>query len=269
MAARVATAAVALPALAGLVWVGGPWFTALVSVAACVGAYEAAALVRPRIPRAVEALAAASAAALPVAVFFTSSGEIGAGLVPMTIAGAAWLMLVASWLSRRSARAALRGTALVTGAVLYTGGLLAYAVLLREADDGRDWVYLALGVIFATDTLALFAGRYFGRLKMAPSVSPGKTWEGAGGGLAAGIAAGVALKYVLGLDAAIWQLAIVAGMVSVAGQVGDLAESKLKRLADVKDSGRLLPGHGGLLDRTDSIVAALPVMYYFVIWWIQ
>ena len=153
--------------------------------------------------------------------------------------------------------------------MLYTGGLLAYGVLLREADGGRDWVYLALGVIFATDTFALFVGRYTGRLKMASAVSPGKTWEGAAGGLAAGIAAGVALKYVVGLDAAVWQVAMLAGFVSVAGQVGDLAQSKLKRLADVKDSGRLLPGHGGLLDRTDSIVAALPVIYYFLIWWIQ
>ena len=269
MAARVATSAVALPALAGLVWVGSPWFAALVSVAACVAAYEAAALLRPRVPNAAEALAMLSAAALPVAVFFTSTGRIGAGLVPITIAGATVLMLAASWLSRRSARVSVRDAALASGAMLYTGGLLAYAVLLREADGGRDWVYLALGVIFATDTLALFAGHYVGRTKMAPTVSPGKTWEGAAGGLAAGIGAGIALKYVLGLDAVVWQIALLAAFVSVAGQVGDLAESKLKRLADVKDSGRLLPGHGGLLDRADSIVAALPVMYYFVIWWIQ
>ena len=269
MAARVATAAVALPALAGLVWVGGPWFTALISVAAAVAAFEAAAMVRPRVPKTIEAVAPLAAAALPVAVHFTSSGEIGAGLVPMTIAGATALTLGASWLHRRSARAAVREAALVTGAVLYTGGLLAYGVLLREADGGRDWAYFALGVVFATDTLALFTGRYAGRTKMAPSVSPGKTWEGAAGGLIAGVAAGVALKYVLDLDAAVWQIALASASLAVVAQLGDLAESKLKRVAGVKDSGRLLPGHGGLLDRTDSIVAALPVMYYLLIWWIQ
>ena len=104
---------------------------------------------------------------------------------------------------------------------------------------------------------------------MAPSISPGKTWEGAAAGLIAGIWAGIALNSLLYLDAPAWQAAVAAASVSVAGQIGDLAESKLKRIAEVKDAGRILPGHGGLLDRIDSIVAALPVMYYLLIWWIQ
>ena len=92
-----------------------------------------------------------------------------------------------------------REAALATGAVLFTGGLLSYGILLRDSDAGREWVYLALGVIFASDTCALFVGRYTGRLKMAPSISPGKTWEGAAGGLAAGIGAGIASQVRAGL----------------------------------------------------------------------
>ena len=269
MAARIATAAVALPALAGLVWAGGPWFAALISAAALVAAYEATALARPRLPTPVRVAAVAGAVVLPIAVFFTSSGEIGAGLVPMTFAGTTLLILGASWLCRRSVKAAVRESALAAGAVVYTGGLLSYAILLLASDGGRNWVYFVLGVVFATDTFALFVGRYAGLRKMAPSISPGKTWEGAAGGLFAGITAGVALKDVLGLDALAWQIAMLAVIAAVVGQIGDLAESKLKRLAEVKDAGQLLPGHGGLLDRIDSIVVVLPVMYYFIIWWIQ
>ena len=269
MAARIGTAAVALPALAGLVWAGGPWFAALVSAAALVASFEASALLRLRAPNPVGLAIMVAATALPIAVYFAATGRIGAGIVPITIAGSIVLNLGAAWFRRRSAKAAVREAALATGAVLFTGGLLSYGILLRDSDAGRAWVYFALGVLFASDTFALFVGRYTGRLKMAPSISPGKTWEGAAGGLAAGIGAGIALKYVLGLDALAWQIAVVAVSASVVGQIGDLAESKLKRVADVKDSGQLLPGHGGLLDRIDSIVVALPVMYYFLIWWIQ
>ena len=269
MAARIGTAAVALPALAGLVWVGGPWFLGLVALASAIAAFEAAALIRPRAPAAVERLILLTAIALPIAVFLARSGEAPPALVLMVLGASLVLTLGVSWLYRSTARGAVRDSAFAFGALLYAGGLLSYALLLRDADSGRDWVYFLLGVIFACDTCALFVGRYAGRLKMAPSISPGKTWEGAAGGLIAGVAAGVTLKYVLDLDASAWQVGVLAALVSVAGQIGDLAESKLKRVAEVKDSGRLLPGHGGLLDRIDSIVVALPVMYYFLIWWIQ
>ena len=269
MAARIGTAIVALPALGALVWVGGPSFAALVTVAALVAASEAGNLVRSHTGANVAIPATALAITFPVSVYLAANGVVSYSVVALAPVGLGGLALAALWAVHRSLASAMRATALALLAALYTGGLLSYAILLRDADQGRSWIFLALGVIFASDTCALFLGRYAGRLKMAPAVSPGKTWEGAAGGLVAGIGAGIALKYLLDLDGAAWQIALVSAAAGVAGQVGDLAESKLKRLAGVKDSGHLLPGHGGLLDRIDSIVAALPLMYYFLIWWIQ
>ncbi len=270
MAARVGTAAVALPILASIVWAGGPWFGTLVIATALVAAYETTRLLRPRhILATVRLITLLGTLALIIAVYIVSIGAFNSSLVGAVLVGTFIQLFGTSWALTRSVDSAARQTAFGMGTILYTAGLLSYALLLREANDGWEWVCLTLGVVFASDTFALFVGRYAGRTKMAPSISPGKTWEGAAGGLAASIAAGVALGYALGLDVPAWQIAVIAACASVAGQAGDLAESKLKRIVAVKDSGRVLPGHGGLLDRIDSIVAALPVMYYSVIWWIQ
>ncbi len=148
--------------------------------------------------------------------------------------------------------------------VLYTGGLLFHAPLLRALDQGRQWVLFLLLVTFATDTSALLAGRIAGKRLMAPVLSPAKTWEGAGGGAAGAVLVGVAAMYALGLDVAVWKAVALGAVIGVSSQMGDLFESKLKRIAGVKDSGRAVPGHGGLLDRLDSIVFNLVVVYYFV-----
>ena len=99
---------------------------------------------------------------------------------------------------------------------------------------------------------------------MAPNVSPGKTWEGAAGGLACAVAAAMALELLPGLSAPRWQLAVIGATVGVLAQMGDLLESKVKRASDVKDAGSLVPGHGGVLDRLDSIVLSVPAVYYLL-----
>ncbi len=151
---------------------------------------------------------------------------------------------------------------------VYVGFLLSHGLALRELDGGagyaRDWLLFTVLVTFATDTGAFFTGKAVGRHLMVPAVSPGKTWEGAIGGfvLATGVAAG--LGALLDLDAAVWQAALVGVAVGAMAQLGDLAESRIKRAAGVKDAGSILPGHGGVLDRLDSIVFTLPVVYYLV-----
>ena len=132
-------------------------------------------------------------------------------------------------------------------------------------DQGLQWVLL-LAVTFATDTSAFFVGRALGRLPLAPAISPGKTLEGAVGGLAGAVLAAVIGVELLGLELTMPETLVLGGLAGVAGQLGDLAESRLKRVAGVKDSGWLFPGHGGVLDRIDSIVFNLPVVYYFVLW---
>jgi len=147
------------------------------------------------------------------------------------------------------------------------GWLLSYLVGIR-LEAGREWLYLALFATFGSDSAAYFIGRAFGRHKMAPRVSPGKTWEGA----VAGLFGGVIISLLFTLDSPLqiplgyWQAILLGVLISVFGQAGDLVESLLKRNSGVKESGGLMPGHGGLLDRMDSVVFAGVVVYlYYVI----
>ena len=153
---------------------------------------------------------------------------------------------------------------LTLAAVLYPGALLAHAPLLRGGEQGLEWIVLLLVVTFSTDTGAFFVGKAIGKRPLAPTISPNKTWEGAIGGFVAAILAAFIAAWALNIDADLPLIAVLGALMGVVGQAGDLFESKLKRLADVKESGRLLPGHGGVLDRLDSIVFNLALVYYFV-----
>ncbi len=150
--------------------------------------------------------------------------------------------------------------------ILYTGWLLGLLVALR-LEAGRDWLYLALFATFASDSAAYFIGRSIGRHKLAPGISPGKTWEGAAAGVCGAVIISLlfTLATPLQLPLSYGQAIILGVLISVFGQIGDLAESLLKRNTGVKDSGNLMPGHGGLLDRMDSIVFAGVVVYLYYI----
>ena len=148
---------------------------------------------------------------------------------------------------------------------LYPAGLayiaLAGAALLwlrRDPIAGRADVLFLLLVVWAGDIGAYLIGRWIGGPRLAPRISPGKTWSGAAGGLLAAVAAGLLAAHVLS-DAATWRAVAVAAVLSVVAQAGDLLESFVKRRLQVKDSGQLIPGHGGLFDRLDSMLAAAPV----------
>ena len=171
-------------------------------------------------------------------------------------------------LSRRQKEGAFTSWAWTIAGILYVGWLLSHLVALRGLDAGRNWVFFALFVTWASDTTAFFIGRRFGRHKFAPNISPGKTWEGAMGGILGAIIVSIlfftATPFHLPLT--YWQAIPLSILVSIFGQVGDLVESLLKRNMGVKDSGKLMPGHGGVLDRMDSIIFAGIVVYYYVIW---
>jgi phosphatidate cytidylyltransferase len=133
-------------------------------------------------------------------------------------------------------------------------------------EAGRNLVFLALATNFGSDTSAFFVGRALGRHKLAPNISPGKTWEGTIAGVFGAII--ISLLFTMLIPISYWQAIILGFLVSAFGQLGDLVESLLKRNMKVKDSGGLLPGHGGALDRMDSVVFASVVVYYYakIIW---
>ena len=146
--------------------------------------------------------------------------------------------------------------------LIYLPLLLGHLVLLRQLPDGRGWVFLVLFAVMACDSLAYFVGSSLGKHKLYPAVSPKKSIEGALGGLV-GSCLGVWLAAVLFLPSfGIKDVLLVGILIGIVGQIGDLFESLLKRACGVKDSGGIFPGHGGILDRLDSLLFAFPLAYY-------
>ena len=142
--------------------------------------------------------------------------------------------------------------------------LLTYVVLIRIKENGILWIYLMLLLVIACDTGAYFTGKKIGRNKLCPAVSPGKTIEGFIGGLLLCIIAGLIYKFFL-LPEVNWiNCIILSSLVSVVGPLGDMFESMLKRTTNTKDSGSILQGHGGILDRIDAMLFTAPVVYYFI-----
>ena len=189
--------------------------------------------------------------------------DFGIAAAAIIIAGATIgaLWLIAAWRGRRL-RLAIAWLLLPPA---YIGGALAAAVALRGlGDHGLWWLLLAILAVYATDTGAYAVGRLLGRHPMAPAISPGKNWEGAAGGLAAAVIAAILMGILMPLPLQVWQSAAIGVILGIVSPVGDLLESKAKRLAGVKDSGNLFPGHGGMLDRLDSLLPSLTIVYLLV-----
>lgn len=149
---------------------------------------------------------------------------------------------------------------------LYVPYLLSYVLLIGRMADSRSWMLFILITICASDAGAFYAGRRWGRHKLYEAVSPGKTMEGALGGLIAGMALGTVYGYFFLEEAMPSTLFLLSGALALVGQIGDLVESMMKRVSGKKDSSQLLPGHGGLLDRLDSLLFAFPAAWLFLVW---
>lgn len=161
---------------------------------------------------------------------------------------------------------ALEETGKIVFGLLYICVPLGLLIFIDKHPKGNVWILFLLFVIFMTDTGAFYFGRFFGKHKLYPSVSPGKTWEGAIGGFSSGMIAVLIFSYFLAGYRGNLYIWILAAAISILSQVGDLAESMLKRNHGVKDSGRILPGHGGILDRIDGLLFAIPALYIFLTW---
>lgn len=179
-------------------------------------------------------------------------------------AAAAILGLAVSLRARDLSRVLPRAAVFVLG-LAYTVAPWRCAVALRgSGDDGPHWLLYALSLAWVGDIAAYYVGSLFGRHKMTPRISPGKSWEGAFAGLAASVAFGVAYLGWFVPDAPLTEVVPLTLVAGIAGQFGDLCESALKRGAGIKDSGSLLPGHGGWLDRLDACLFTMPVVYFWL-----
>lgn len=149
--------------------------------------------------------------------------------------------------------------------IIYIAFPVSHLILIRDLEQGRFWVLFLVCIIAANDTFAYYAGKGFGKHKLSPVVSPKKTVEGALGGLIGGLAVAAAFQYFFVLHISLKEISVLAISIGILGQLSDLFESLIKRSAGVKDSGSILPGHGGALDRIDSLIFPIPFLYYYLI----
>jgi phosphatidate cytidylyltransferase len=256
---RLLVALVGLPVVLGLAWLGGWWLFGLLTLAGVVAVHEFVQMARPLRP-----LAPAAYAGVVLALVGARTG----GVVWM-LAGFLATFVLAFGLNAL-ARTKAPATAAVGSTVLsaaWIGFGLGHILLLRRMqDEPRLLALTVLLTVWAADTLAYLGGRLLGRHKLAPRLSPGKTWEG----LAVGSLAGIFVSFVALYEARrhyldVWQAVVLGVVVVLAAAAGDLFESGIKRDMEVKDTGNLLGGHGGVLDRIDGLLFAGAAAFYLVL----
>ncbi|HWV38258.1 MAG TPA: phosphatidate cytidylyltransferase [Vulgatibacter sp.] len=261
---RIASALVLLPVVLLLLWLGGVATILLVAVGIALVTIELYQMagIRLRHPAAIfGVLASASLAWMAASVDTRWPGILGVlALTPLFSLAMHTLLPPEGDLRRATASAAF-----VALAPAYVGLCLSAVVGLRSLETGAyAWTLVALGVTWGNDTGAYFAGRLFGRRKLYPRVSPNKTWEGFFGGMASSVLVCFLVDWILDSESLRAVDCAIVGVVGAClGPMGDLSESMLKRAFGVKDSGRLMPGHGGIYDRVDALIFVAPWVYAY------
>jgi len=267
---RVLVAIVLIPIVLGCVWAGGPALVTLLALASGLAAWEFYRLAEARGTQALRAPGIVLSALIPVLVH---ARFLGLWVPPVSwVALLVPVLLTIALFARGVSGGPLAAVGATLTGIVYTGGMLSFAYALRyhefvvDARAGTAVLMLPVVVTWLNDSGAYFAGRTWGRAKLMPTVSPGKTWAGAYGAVVASVLttwlfAAFILPSWAHLTLGVPAIIVVGVVLSIAAQVGDLAESMFKREAGVKDSSALIPGHGGVLDRVDSLLFTLPVGY--------
>jgi phosphatidate cytidylyltransferase len=257
---RIITGLVALPFLIYLIAKGGLPFFVLVLIAALLALWEYLKIVYAVPARPVLSLLSGLAMIMAVLILWAAF-RARFDLIILILAADVILAGVIATAEYSRDKAILDAVVKQVTGLLYVPVLLAHILLLRNGGDGMIWVFLLICLVFSNDIGAFYTGTFLGRHKLCPSVSPGKTIEGSLGGLTACFIVGIAFRLFL-LPGLAWGWFLVSILsIAVAGPVGDLFESIIKRSGNIKDSGSILPGHGGLLDRIDALLFASPVAY--------
>jgi phosphatidate cytidylyltransferase len=255
---RVAVAAAGLPIVLGCAYLGGWFLFALAALGALLGLHELYRLARPLRP-----------------LVLAGYGGAVSALLGATIGGAVWMLggflatVLLTFLfaavaeTRQSTTVAVGAT--ILGATWIGLGLGALLLIRDLPGEGQDAIFAVLLTVFVADTFAFIGGRIAGRHKMSPTVSPGKTWEGFVAGVVGGVLTTWVWLYEETLFVEQWRAFVLGGIIVLAATFGDLFESMVKRDLGAKDSGRLLLGHGGMLDRIDSLLFAAPAAYFAIL----
>jgi len=255
---RILTAAIALPlVLAAILFLPPAGFSIFIAIVGCWSLYEIAMMTTSHGPLSIFAILATGLAPL---FAILAIGDYGVWPLPVMVI-AVMLSLVAM-VAINGPDAVPKGLPLEVEGAMWVGVLTPYFALLRNLPNGIAALAMMLLIVIASDTGAYFGGRAFGRHKLAPRVSPNKTIEGAIAGLVTSVLLGLILRPMLSTPLSAAAIAAISAIIAILAQLGDLANSAFKRSAGVKDSGWIFPGHGGLLDRTCSLVFAAAFTYY-------
>ncbi len=258
---RLASAALSLPIVLTLLWHGPQTTAVLIAAASGVLAFEFFTIVFRRLdPGQIAGIAAAAFIPLAYGLWPARFGAISAGIAMALLIGLFVYYLMAGPLPEAPTRVSF----VFTG-VFYCGLLLGTVVGLRRLEHGFEWILLTLVVTWVNDTGAYAAGRGFGKHKLYPQVSPGKTWEGFAGGMLAALIGALFTRMIYFHELSVLDCLLVALPTSILGPMGDLSESMLKRAYGVKDSGKIMPGHGGLLDRVDALLFTAPYVFLYAL----
>jgi len=261
---RVLTSLVLIPILYVIVWMlPSPYFRGLAAVAAVIGLHEFYRMADSRGTKPLSKLGMVLGALIVLGAF-SGTRSPDAGLL-FGIVLSLFAVLTGRLFSSRPVEGALEDSAVTIFGILYVAMLFGFQVAIHKGNHGKEWLVLLYLVIWASDTGAYYVGTAFGRRRLYEKISPKKSVEGLIGGVLASI--GVALlcrMWLLPSSLGPAEAAFMGGILALVGTIGDLAESLLKRSAGIKDSGTLIPGHGGILDRMDSMLFAAPVLYFYL-----
>ncbi|HEY7976140.1 MAG TPA: phosphatidate cytidylyltransferase [Ktedonobacterales bacterium] len=274
---RALSAIILIPVVIALVWFGGWVAFGGAMLALAIGLWELRRMFANKGWRPLLALTFVAGVVMAVAAVLWHEGDALAPLVLTALLAISGLMTLSfAWLilTRKTIEGALTDWALTIGSAIYLAWPIAFFLLLRGDDVGAKnagfgWLLAMFFMVWANDTFALLTGHFLGRRKLSPVISPGKTWEGFYGGLFFTICAALVflllVPHIFGIPLHIaWYHAVILGaLVAIAATIGDLAESLLKRSAGVKDSGAIVPGHGGILDRMDSLLFVVLVVFFY------
>ena len=276
LAQRLLSAALLLPLLIVLAWWSVWSVAATVMLATVVSLIELYSAFRQGGYQPRTLVGIGSALALILAIWFQPT--VGFDLLLPIVTFVIIISLVVE-LAYPQQPGSLPSWGLTLAGAFYIAWLLSHFILLRSLSapalhdsiftplgmqPGVAWIYYACAITWLQDTSAYFVGRRFGRHKLAPILSPKKTWEGAVGGMIGAILTGIVCVWLLGLPITLLQGALLGLVGGIVGPLGDLSESLIKRQVGLKDAGNLIPGHGGILDRADSLLFTIPILYYLI-----